>query len=332
MLATGLQNSGKSTLWEKLLWLMEGTQYESGAMPGNMRSFVAALTNHQVQIFDNIDSVNFDNPKSEYPAFLDLMCKSSSGGTLGVAELYKTNVDRKYSLRCDLFLTARENPFPAQRSDVSRRTLFFPIRQPTKEEYITVENMKSAFAADTDDMKLETLVRLQLVLRALVTNRDKNYLPVSQMHSYETYTMRVADYEGWAAEMVDIWQRYHAEYQVKTTENSPLVEYVQRWLGMKASNVDRWVRAGEMYGELEEEYDRKFTQNWRNSTSWGKQLSAHRSALKLLNMDHKISHNTVVYKFTPTPGQLEVCRQAYQDARSKLMKFSDSEASGVDFD
>jgi hypothetical protein len=32
-------------------------------------------------------------------------------------------------------------------------------------------------------------VRLQLILRALIAGRDKEWAPVSQMHSYETFTM-----------------------------------------------------------------------------------------------------------------------------------------------
>jgi hypothetical protein len=44
--------------------------------------------------FDNIDSVNFDNPRSDYPEYIDLMCKASTGGKIPIAELYKTNVQK----------------------------------------------------------------------------------------------------------------------------------------------------------------------------------------------------------------------------------------------
>ncbi len=79
MMALGEQNSGKSTLWEKILWLVYGTEQESAALPSKRRDFVAAMTNNAINIFDNIDSVNFDNPRSDYPEYIDLMCKASTG-------------------------------------------------------------------------------------------------------------------------------------------------------------------------------------------------------------------------------------------------------------
>ena len=200
MMATGEQNSGKSTLWEKFMWLLEGPDYESEALPANLRSFVAAITNNAAKIFDNIDSVNFENPRSEYPQYIDLMCKSATGGTLPIAQLYQTNVENTYGLRCDIFLTARVNPFPSHRSDLLRRTLTFPIRKPEQHEYITVERMQQDLMTDREEMLLETLVRLRNVLRGMEANRGKCYPPISEMHSYETWTMMIADHEGWGEE------------------------------------------------------------------------------------------------------------------------------------
>ena len=174
-----------------------GTKYESGGLPTNLRSFIAAITNHRVQLFDNIDSANFENTKSDFPAYIDLMCKCSSGGKIAIAQLYQNNVEKDFELRCDLFLTSRTSPFPSHRSDLMRRMQIFPIRPPNPDEYRTTESIKRALAADTDEIKLETLVRLQLILRALIAGRDKEWAPVSQMHSYETFTMRIADHEGW---------------------------------------------------------------------------------------------------------------------------------------
>ncbi len=207
MLATGEQNSGKSTLWEKFMWLLEGSDYKSGALPSKERSFVAAITN-AIQIFDNIDSVNFQNPRSDYPGYIDLMCKCATGGCIPIAQLYETNVEKKYDLRCDLFFTARVNPFPSDRSDLSRRILTFPIRNLESEEYITVEKMQRDLMTDREEILLETLIRLQNILRAMVANGGKEYEPITQMHSYEEWTMRIAAHEGWAEEMKAIWQGY----------------------------------------------------------------------------------------------------------------------------
>ena len=156
LMALGEQNSGKSTLFEKLMWLLVGPAYESEALPGDTRSFVAAVTNNQVKIFDNVDGSD-----AEELGYVDIMCKCASGGRIPIAQLYATNVERMFELRCDLMFTARYNPFPSHRSDLSRRTLFFPIRRPTTEEYRTVEVMQKELIADADEIKLETLIRAE---------------------------------------------------------------------------------------------------------------------------------------------------------------------------
>jgi hypothetical protein len=327
MIALGEQNSGKSTLWEKFMWLLYGTQYQSSALPSKRRDFVAAMTNNAINVFDNIDSVNFDNPRSDYPEYIDLMCKASTGGKIPIAELYKTNVQKMYNLRCDQFFTARVNPFPSHRSDLSRRTLFFPIRMPSPLEYKTTEEIKTALADDADEIKLEILVRLQNVLRALVANK-KSYPPVSQMHSFETFTMRVADHEGWADEMHDIWEGYMGDYRERITEDSPLVEYVRRWIGMTTkSNAGRWARAGEIYADLQKAYGQDFTKMWRSNAVFGRKIRENLTALRVLGIDTKKPQGNQFYKFEPSPEQMARCRDAWND--SAPSRYLGDDALGV---
>ncbi len=283
LMALGEQNSGKSTLFEKLMWLLVGPRYESEALPGDLRSFVAAVTNNQVKIFDNIDGSD-----TEELGYIDIMCKCATGGRIPIAQLYATNVERMFELRCDLMFTARYNPFPSHRSDLSRRTLFFPIRKPTAEEYWTVEAMQRGLMADAVEMKLETLIRLRNILRGLLANRDKEYAPVSEMHSYETYTMRCADHEGWAGEMRDIWNGYRADYRQRIVEYAPVVDELKKWIGYKSlasaatvyPNAGRWVKVGELWRELKEISGRDIT--WKNESTLGRALERHFSALRIL--------------------------------------------------
>jgi hypothetical protein len=324
MMSLGEQGSGKSTLWEKIMWVLEGPQYESGALPTKMRDFVASVTNSAIQIFDNIDGVNFN--RGEYQSYLDIMCKCCTGGKLDIAQLYETNVNRSYSLRCHIFLTARVSPFPSHRSDAARRTLFFPIRKPEQAEYVTVEQMKAQLIADAEDMKLETLLRLQLVVKALTAKRDQEYPPISEMHSFESWTMRIADHEEWSDEMVVIWKGCKAQYQERVTEDSPLVDAVRRWIGSyPEKNVGRWVRASEIYRELSEKYYRQVTDAWRSSAVFGKRLKENFSALRLLGIEKKVLDGTTMYCFNSTPSQVEQCTTAYVDSVPSWRLFADKE-------
>ncbi len=315
-MALGEQNSGKSTLFEKIMWLIVGLDYESEALPQDTRSFLAAVTNHHVKIFDNVDGADF-----EKLGFVDFMYKCATGGNIPIAQLYETNVERIFNLRCDLMFTARYNPWPSTRSDLSRRTLFFPIRRPAESEYKTVERIQEQLWANRDEILVEVLVRLQLVLRGLLANADKDYPPVSEMHSYETYTMRVADYEGWAEEMKAIWQGYYGDYQERVVEYSPLTDLVRKWLGYPKDcnnpaypNVGRWVKVGQLFKELKVRFGSDLTDTWKNESTLGRALERNFSALRVLGVEKKRVGGSKCYRFTPDEQQFELCKQAWSES------------------
>jgi len=315
-LALGEQNSGKSTLFEKIMWLIMGADYESEGLPKDLRGLLAAITNHHLKIFDNIDSADV-----EELGYADYFCKASTGGTVSIAQLYSTNVDRNYNLRCDLFFTSRYNPWPSHRSDLSRRTLFFPIRKPRQDEYKTVEVMLRDLLADRDVMLLETLVRLQKILRGLVANERKNYPPESEMHSFETMTMRAAEHEGWAGEMKEIWKSYVADYQQKVTEYSPIVDEVRKWLGYpgadsKFPNIRRWVATGELFKDIKMLGGRDCT--WKNESTFGRAIKKHLSALRVIGISCKKKDGYECVMFDPSPEQLIACKSAYRHSGVQL--------------
>jgi len=318
MMATGVQNSGKSTLWEKFLWLFYGTGIKSGGLPTNLRSFIAAVTNHQIQLFDNIDRAGFDNQHSDYPAYIDIMCKCSTGGQLEIAQLYKNNVEKVYQLRCDIFMTARVIPFPTSASDLQRRMLRFPIRVP--DHFKSSETLKREFDLVKDDAKLETLVRLQLVLRALLASSDKEYQPSSEMGDYENFTRRIAEYEGWGNEMAQIWKAHQGEHKTQLAEDSPLVNFLRCWLG-RPGNAGRWVRVGQIYRELSDRYQREFTQIFRTDAVFGRRIKENISALAILGVEKKFLDGSTTYRFlcsphlTPEETAIQVgqCQNAFTD-------------------
>jgi hypothetical protein len=315
MLALGPQNSGKSTLWEKIMWTFYGTNFVSSGLPPKLADFISAITNHQIQVFDNIDRAAFGNTHTDYPTYVDLMCKSATGGKISLRKLYENNIDKNYDLRCDIFLTARVNPFPSNYSDLLRRTLIFPIRLPTQEEHRTTESMKAALRRDEEIIKLEILVRLQFVLRALLGCKEEQ-TPISEMASFETYTMRVAQYEGWDAEMRLIWEGYSGAYKERLTEDSPLINFVRCWLG-KRGNVGRKARTGQIYRDLTDMLGTKFTQHFRSDAAFGRKLKENLSALGLLGIHTQFKDGSTVYWFEPSPEQVGQCKNAYEDSVSR---------------
>jgi hypothetical protein len=312
-LAIGPQNSGKSTLWEKHLWVFFGIKADSGGLPTQLRSFIAAVSNHEIQLFDNLDRVNFNDERKDYPIYLDIMCKCCTGGKLSLAKLYENNVDKEYDLRCNLFLSSRINPIPSHCSDMLRRTITFPFRKPTEDEHRSVENMRAEFLVDEPELKLETLVRLQNVLRALLANTTE-YKPISEMASFENFTRRVANYEAWDVET--IWRGLMNNYQRQLTEGDAFINWMKCWIG-KEGNVGRTLRPGQLYAELDQCYGRNFrkTAGCSNVALFGKTIRKNLDPLGALGITQIGNKSGPTYAFQPKPEVLEECVSCYAETQ-----------------
>jgi hypothetical protein len=303
-------------------------------MPRDLRGLLAAITNNHLMIFDNIDNCDV-----EEEGYTDYLCKASTGGMVTIAELYKTNVDKKYNLRCDLFFTARVNPWPAHRSDLSRRTLFFPFRKPEQHEYKTVESMQEEMKADRDEMLIETLVRLQTIVKSLHSNMGVSYKPMSEMHSFETFTMRAANYEGWRQGMEDIWKGYFEEYETRITEYSPLVDEIRKWLGTSLKggaypNRGRKVTMGKLFEEIRRQVALDNGGyggcTWKNESTFGRAVNKHYTSLRVLGVNKSTLNGYKCLTFDPKDDQWKMCIQAGKDLNLYHRAEDEQDLTGLD--
>jgi hypothetical protein len=179
MVAIGEMNDGKSTAFEKIMWILYGLDYESETLPTDKRSFLAAVTNKSMRVFDNVDGVDFEEEGLE-----DFICKCATGGTAPIAELYKTNVAKEFNLRCNLMFTARYTPY--ERSDMARRTLYFHVRPLTEAERLPKDFLQKPLRQQRDEIMFEILLRLGLIRKALKAHHDTLYQGTSAMLDYES--------------------------------------------------------------------------------------------------------------------------------------------------
>jgi hypothetical protein len=175
--------------------------------------------------------------------FIDIFCKCATGATEPIAVLFKTNVLKNFNLRCHLFFTARA--WTEERGDLARRTLFFPVRTMSRQERTDV----TVIAARIQDpqyrrtLQLETLVRLQLVLRAMNAMGKKQYVGESGMLDYEFWTRRVAEREGWEEQMRQIWEIRYTNGQTLAASANTMVQTIRLWLG----KIGGWMKPDELF-------------------------------------------------------------------------------------
>jgi hypothetical protein len=282
----GIQNSGKSTQFEKFGKLLYGPNFQGSNLPADARSLVAGLTNSAVCLYDNVDSADFSRGQA---GFLDTFCGCATGMVASQAMLYRNNCELKFNLRNHLKLTSRVTPF--NRSDAIRRTIQLTIRKPSPEEWVSKDEMMAKLMADRDKCLLEVLVRLQNIVMAYNQPTPK-HLMVSEMPEYETWTYKCADHEGWYQEMHSIWVAYQQMYEDAITDSNPLVYVLKAWLGKGecgTPNVSKKVSTTTLWAEVTavcQELGIKHT--YTSPGGFGKNLN--KNAAQLLTLGYKESN------------------------------------------
>jgi len=162
----------------------------------------------------------------------------------------------------------------------------------------------------------ETLLRLQGCMRALQMTENKSYDHISEMHEFETLTMRIADAEGWADEMAAIWNGYMMDYKAGILEYSPLVGAVMAWAGSPAGRkvIDKGdpVGSAEIYKEVVRLLGPK-DMRWNGEKSFGRAMANGISALRYaLGASSKVLHGNRLYSFSPTQEAREKAKAAYE--------------------
>ena len=294
--------------------------------PKDLRGLLAVLTNRHMAFFDNVDRSKWDEDNR-----LDYICTAATGGHVELAQLYQTNVARKYRLHCDQFFTARHNVWPEGATDAGRRTLFFPLRPPDPERIIEREKWRKDVETNRTAYLAETLYRLQGCLRALGQTEGKSYPHRSEMHEFETLTMRLADAEGWADEMASIWEGYMGDYKAGMVEHSPLVGAMMAWAGgpagKKAIAEGASVGSAEIYDEVKRLLDPK-DMRWNGSKSFGRAMANGMTSLRYaLGAKTKMLHGSRLYSYSPSREAREKARQAFEACGARARNAVEQDAA-----
>lgn len=309
LLITGEQGSGKSSALELWASWMYGEVKTTPAMPADMRSLIASATNRPFLIYDNIDRVNFADPKSEYS---DVLCKLSTGGEIDQALLYRNNQLITFQLWNHCCFTAREYPFPSHHTDVARRLLHLEVEPMRDGDAITPKlELIQPVLDQRDAILAELIIRSQNILKALRLTKGKRYSTAPQMPDYEAWTLRCAEYEGKLDEWQHLWAAQQRMYLRGIQSNNQVVYMIQLWLG-KNGRTKEPVRAETLFREISDIFffqGQKMT--YTSAAHFGIHIAKNISALHSLGIKKKVIHKVAYYSFDPPDDVLEECVELY---------------------
>ncbi|MGH9587955.1 MAG: hypothetical protein ACRD3F_13455 [Acidobacteriaceae bacterium] len=315
-LATGPSDSGKSSAFERWLWLLYGPDRDAGALPAKYRDLISSLSNRSLCTYDNIDGGKLDSKeRSEY---IDALCGVATGHEADMAILYRTNANATFRIRTHLACTAVTTPFA--REDLHRRILHFSIAPPANRMH--KDALKESILAERETCLLETIARLQTILRAHLeigshTEAARQFRTVSKMAEYEIYTATCAKYEGWLPFHSAMWQEHARRYDQTITAESPLALLLRLWLGKNSRTGERVVTPEALWEELSGiAADLEIEMTYKSIATFGKNLKRNWPVLKALGTEFAGRAGHPAYCFRPPPDVMRTCEDVYRATRA----------------
>lgn len=240
----GVQGSGKTTLGEKVGWLLEGSTFEPTLLSDDQKDFEAALTNNFFVLLDNVDDAKAKSKQ-------DTVAVAATGGAVRRRALYTTNDEVEFPITAHLYISSRTPPFV--RPDVADRMLLFPMERYGKSDGQLERVIKTTFLANRNAMMGEVILRLQKILQGLEAERGNRYPSEFRMREFADFCLRLAHHEKWEERMSKILDATGQSQKAFATENDPVVETITLWLGHNPTkNMRREVSISELNKELSE--------------------------------------------------------------------------------
>lgn len=157
LLITGPPSSGKTTLANFLLQIVEKLGAKSVALGRGRDSLISSITNHKMLVLDNLEYLDSSTT--------DLINSIVTGTNIEMRKLYTTNEMISYPVECSLCITSAYESFNADGALVTRT---INISIPPRDRYIIeskfikyIENNYNAIMSEICDIVQKSLINLE---------------------------------------------------------------------------------------------------------------------------------------------------------------------------
>ncbi len=316
VLITGESGSAKTMLAERVGWLLLGGKFAAIDLPDKKDDFEALITGTPFAVLDNTRR----SRKSEDLQSLVMMC--ATGGAVSKRELYSTNEHVSFSIQATLYLSTVQCPFHGD--EVANRVLIFPVRKLSS--YRESSAILREFMRHREEMLGEVVVRIQNILKALEENRNLEILTPFRMADFAAYLVKVARFEGWEEEAVQLLASVAEKQTGFAVENDAVMELFSLWIGGNPNkSVNRWWSAAELDTQLRESYLRGGKLPWAegDARAMSAYIRNHQDTFaKMFGMVATTDSHLKIkkYRFQPSPETLEHLEREADQRMGSLMQ------------
>lgn len=198
VLITGEKGSGKTSVGRAIKKVLFGTGANVDiGVSTDERSARAAVSHNYFICMDNVDGM--------VDWLGNLLASVSTGATIRMATLYKTNEESKFEPHCFVMINSRD-PASLRRDDIADRLLIFEAERHTK--FVPESQLLADLAKNRSAILSEMLVNLNRIVATL--KRRKNVAPAAQ---------RLADFAALASTIAKVLKLPGAVRAINKMEN-----------------------------------------------------------------------------------------------------------------
>jgi hypothetical protein len=320
----GESGSGKTFFAELLGIVLIGPQFLCRPLPDDPLAYENQAINEHYVVYDNVGRIP--------PKVADRICQSVTGFEVVRRELFTTAGEFRAKARATNAIAAINSPLTEL--EHKNRALTTHFNKRTKGNIVDVE-LRGAIARNRDDIILNFLRRAVWIVEALEAQKD--YVPYVNVRlaGVGTFLLRVARHEGWEDEAKRLLEAWEAE-QISgalSGGDDDISSAMSRFLINGNSWRGKFLSPGMLNDELQfaavgrpDDDDglavREIRQMRLKQLSWhgntgtlGRRIGANlrvyaeRFGLRRVASHFRNTRGGWMYKFEPTPEQLDGCRE-----------------------
>jgi len=237
LLFLGPKGSGKSITARKIGMLLFGGEFNVTPLTKDIKDFDAAITNSDYVAIDNADS------KSIW--FEDRLAIVATGGNIKKRQLYTTNTEVDFPVRCFMSITSRTPTF--RRDDVVDRLLILESKR--FEQFISEHALIAEVRNNRNEIMYEVVYGLKKIVRALRDAKDEDMAGSFRMADFADFCIKIGRLWDTENEVKTVLTKLQYKQDKFTIEADPVKKLLYKWA---LENPDREVDATTLNSQLTE--------------------------------------------------------------------------------
>lgn len=218
----GEKGSGKTSFLRRIGQFLIGDKFNVTSINADNKNLISMVTNNYLIVIDNMDS-----PTTQIN---DALARISTGQVIKMRELYTTNKEVEYPVKCFVALTSRKRQF--QRDDISDRLICVFLKR--FKDFTGEHGLKKKNMNMRNTIMSYAVSKLQVIIGNLKKNKDKSFPTVFRIADFAEFAFKSVTSDKEIKELEDLFLSLSNQQKEFATCEDLIYMLLKEILGDKA--------------------------------------------------------------------------------------------------